>query len=215
MKTKSWIALACLLSAVQAMGPAAPPERPSGRPAKMEDFKWADPWAQRKIKRFTPTCEAEDTFDAHEFLLDDLSEAPPLGLKPYGSALKKIFKGRPYPGSWNGIDPHGYDRNLLKMEYADVPVKVREWIEDQEIQDGPGKGLFAVYNKPTSDDEEVADTVAFTKPVETALRPLDAKKVVIFAPGAVYDILPLWVAQDSPCPGTQTSLAHPLTLCII
>jgi len=82
-----------------------------------------------------------------EYLLDDVSEEAPFGLAAFQTALKEVFSVREYPGSWDGIDPYGYDRNLLQMEYADLPVKVREWIEEQERSDGPGKGLFAVFKK--------------------------------------------------------------------
>ncbi len=201
MKTVSWAAMGLLISVASAFGPPGVPERPAGRPSKMEDFKWSDPWAARKMKKFEAACESEKTFHASEFLLDDLAADPPLGIKPFSEGLKKIFKGREYPGSWNGIDPHGYDRNLLMMDYSDVPIKVKEWIEDQEINDGEGKGLFAVYPKPADEESQVLNTVRFTKPVPLALRPLDKKRVVLFAPGAVYDILPLWVAEGSNCEG--------------
>jgi hypothetical protein len=176
----------------------------------MENWKWSDPFSSSRYRKFDAACEAEKTFKATEYLLDDLSEAPPLGLLPYNEALKKIFKGREYPGSWDGIDPHGYDRNMLMMEYADVPVKVREWIEEQERSDSEHKGLFAVYEKPVGEDDIVHNTVKVpATPILPALRPLDKKKVVILAPGAVYDILPLWVAEGSNCQGKPPKRERP------
>lgn len=198
------LAASCLALASAAVGPAAPgsQKRPEGKPAKMEDFKWTDPFSSSKIRKFAPSCEAEQTFHAREYLLDDLQQDAPKGLLPWADALRKIFKGRPYPGSWDGWDPHGYDRNLLMMEYADVPVPVREWIEEQERTDGEGKGLFAVYEKPKDEHHRIQNVVKFpSKGIAPGFRLLDKKKVVLFAPGALYDLLPLWVAEGSGCKG--------------
>lgn len=193
----------CMVSTTAAMGPGPPP-RPSGKPAKLEDFKWSDPFASRRMKKFSPECASERTFTAREYLLDDLQEKLPQGLKPWSDALKKLFSGRDYPGSWDGIDPHGYDRNLLMMEYSDMPIAVREWIEDQERTDGEGKGLFGVYEKPKEGSETIRNVVKFASPeMARGLRPLDQKRIAIFAPGAVYDILPLWVAESSECKGER------------
>ncbi|KAK8023934.1 hypothetical protein PG993_012000 [Apiospora rasikravindrae] len=129
---------------------------------------------------------------------------PPLGLGPYADRLKAFFQGREYPGSWDGLDPHGYDRNVVLMEWDDVPEAVRVWIDEQAKQkketkkgkktdeeekkreDLSGKGLFAVYRK--------------------ARAPKD-HKVIIFAPGAIYETLPLWVAEDSECESTLRDMS--------
>ena len=50
---------------------------------------------------------------------------------------------------------------------------------------------------------ENVSLVQFKKPTAPGLRPLDKKKLVVFAPGAVYDILPLWVADKSGCQGSS------------
>lgn len=206
MRVEAWLTAACLASSAAAVGPAIPgkpPARPDGKPEPMKDWKWTNPFEASQIRKFDAACSAERTFQAKEFLLDDVSEPPPLGLKPYFESLKSIFANHEYPGSWDGIDPHGYDRNLLMMEYADVPIKVREWIEEQERSNGPGKGLFAVYERPPQ-DAKVRSTVKIPDmPIPAALRPLDEKKVVIFAPGALYEELPLWVAEESECAGGE------------
>ena len=203
MKTNSWLlAASCCFSAASAAFGPPPPSRPDGKPAKMEDFSWSDPFATQRMKKLTPICAVEKTFEAKEYLLDDLQDKPPKGLRPWQEGLKKIFKGRDYPGSWDGIDPHGYDRNLLLMEYSQVPIKVREWIEEQERSDGDGKGLFAVYEKPKDDKQSIQNVVRFPgAEMAAGLRPLDQKKIVIFAPGALYGILPLWAAEASDCKG--------------
>lgn len=203
MKVKTSTIAACILATVvgtaTAIGPHAP--KPKVQMTKVEDFKWTDPFADRKYKRFTPSCEMTKTFQAYEYQLHDLQLAFPKGLWAFETALKKVFAAREYPGSWGGWDEHQYDRTLLFMDYADMPLKVREWIEHQERTDGEGKGLFAVYNKP-AEGNKVHDVVA-PPPLEKAeaLRPLDRKKVVLFAAGALYDILPLWVAEGSECAG--------------
>ncbi|KAK0615553.1 hypothetical protein B0T17DRAFT_474298, partial [Bombardia bombarda] len=214
MKFESLLAAAILATTTSAIGPAVPggvpaAERPAGKPTKLDSWKWTDPFSSHRIKKFAPACSAEQTFHAAEYLLDDMAEAPPLGLLPYREALKKVFAHREYPGSWDGIDPHGYDRNVLMMGYADVPVKVREWIEEQERSDGAGRGLFAVYDRPTGEGDAVKKTVRVpAEPIAPALRPLDKKKVVIFAPGALYEVLPLWVAETSECQDTLVDLSQ-------
>lgn len=219
MKFNSVALVASYIVAVSAgMGPSVPGQqkRPEGKPAKMEDFQWADPFSSSKIRKFTAACDAEKTFHAREYLLDDLSEKPPMGLLPWHEALKKIFAGRAYPGSWDGWDPHGYDRNLLMMEYSDVPIPVREWIEEQERTDGKGKGLFAVYEKPKDSEHLIQNVAKFpTKGMTPALRPLDKKKIVLFAPGAIYDLLPLWVAEGSDCKGMCSPLVFPAEYILI
>lgn len=180
---------------------------PKLEPTKLENFTWADPFSSPKYANFDAACESQRTFKAFEYQLHDLQLPEPKGLGPFSEALKDFFGGRPYPGGWDGIDAHRYERNLLKMEYSDVPLKVREWIEEEERSEGPGKGLFAVYRKPAE-----GETVKKTAKVPDAdkvgkLRPLDQKKTVIFAPGAVYEMLPLWVAEGSKCEGTLTDLA--------
>jgi len=165
----------------------------------MRDFKWTNPFEHKDIDHFRPLCGAERTFHAREYLLDDISEEAPRGLAAYQTALKAVFNSRQYPGSWDGIDPHGYDRNLLQMEYTDVPVKVREWIEEQERSNGEGKGLFAVFKKPPAGAHAVTTVKVPEVSTPPELRADDKEKTVLFAPGAIYSTVPLWVADDSEC----------------
>lgn len=202
MKTEALVLLITLLSTAACL--EKNPPRPEGKPTKLspEDFPWSNPFKSSEIESFTPSCEAKQTFKASEFLLDDLSLPPPKGLEPYSSVLKNTLKDKPYPGSWNGIDPHGYDRNLVQMEYADVPLRVRNWIEQQEIDGAADDGLFSVFER-TAKGETAKETV---KPLETPRQPgeddpADKDKVVLFAPGAMYRALPLWVAEGSDCAG--------------
>ncbi|KAL1852752.1 hypothetical protein Daus18300_012083 [Diaporthe australafricana] len=206
MHTPSLFSVAILLSPVLAGGVPGPDDSPPPKlePTKLENFNWTNPFSSPKLANFDAACESQRKFEASEYQLHDLQLPEPKGLQPFGEALKEFFGGREYPGGWDGIDAHRYERNLLKMEYADVPVKVREWIEEEERSEGPGKGLFAVYQKPA--DGETVKKVAKLPKAADHLRPLDKKRTVIFAPGAVYETLPLWVAEGSDCEDTLTDL---------
>lgn len=194
-----FFSLALLLSpCLAAVGPTSPqsPIPPKVDPTKLDNFTWSDPFSSPKIHQFDTTCESSRTFSASEFQLHDLSEPEPEGLLPFRERLLAVFGQRNYPGGWDGMDAHGYERNLLKMEYKDVPVQVREWIVTQEKSEGSGtgKGLFAVLEKAGKDEKESEDSTS-----------QDEDKIVLFAPGAVYETLPLWLAQDSGCEGKKKS----------
>lgn len=179
--------------------PSAPPQVTTAT-----NFTWADPFADDGVAKagLDAVCTATSTFPAMLYLLHDLYDRPPLGLWTWGDALKAFFRGREYPGGWEGQDRHLHDRELVLMEMRDVPEKVRQWIEDQDDNDGEGKGLFAVYDRP--DDENVQVEGLAAKVPEGLKRHEKAileNRVVIFAPGALYRILPLWVGKGSPCEG--------------
>ncbi|CAK7224660.1 hypothetical protein SCUCBS95973_005593 [Sporothrix curviconia] len=224
MKVDSGLAAAQLLSVAAAFG--AHNEPPKGVVGPTENFLWAEPFHDhRLVNKLQPACSIERTFAAHEFQLHDLYEHAPAGLWAFGDALKTIFSGRPYPGGWDGLDPHMYERPLLYMNYTDMPVAVREWIEEgertpEDADDGEQseddkktraarKNLFAVFERPTEPLAKVAKTVTPPKTAAKAalLRPLDAKRVVIFAPGALYGTLPLWVAEAAGAAGAAESKA--------
>lgn len=206
MKLEAWLAAAILASRAAAVGPAGPltPPRLKGKPEKMASWRWPNPFASPDYlgDKFAAACSAKRTFGATEYVLDDLALEPPLGLLQFRDALKDVFSAREYPGSWDGVDPHGYDRVLLMMDYDDVPLRVREWVEEQERRDGEGKGLFAVYARPAP-GTRAAGTVPVPDrvPVSEEWRVKDERRVVIFAPGAVHEVLPLWVAEGSDCEG--------------
>ncbi|KAK7754295.1 hypothetical protein SLS62_003588 [Diatrype stigma] len=194
------------------------PPRLAGKPTKMspEEFPWTDPFASSEEQQFLPACSARRTFRASEFLLDDLALPPPRGLEPYSGVLKKALRDKPYPGGWDGVDPHGYDRSLVQMDYADVPVAVRDWIEKQQQREddgnnGGGGSLFSVFERKGKGEK----ATEIAKPPENprAVRggeddPADKDKVVLFAPGAIYRALPLWVAEGSDCADTLSDLSR-------
>lgn len=205
-------ALALLLSPALAVGLGEPVPNvpPKVDPTRLDNFTWADPFQSPEIDRFGASCEGARTFAASEFQLHDLSAPEPAGLQPYAEALRGAFGGRPYPGGWDGMDAHGYERSLLRMEYGDVPARVRQWIEEQEYTEGPGRGLFAVLDKPgevgDGEGEGEGEAVGRAADLSDDPRSLDGERAVVFAPGALYETLPLWVAEGSGCEGTYESL---------
>ncbi|KAH7149715.1 hypothetical protein B0J13DRAFT_313292 [Dactylonectria estremocensis] len=168
------------------------------QPDKVEGFVWKNPFTSTAISPFAPACESEITFKAFEYTLHDLMEAPPNGLKPWGEGLKKVFSGREYPGGWFGMDYHLHNRHILLMDYDKLPILVREWIEEEERTDGKGKALFAIFDKPKKEEDELESVVEFP-PADKIDRSQDGQRVAIFAPGALYGILPLWAAEASAC----------------
>ncbi|KAJ4395870.1 hypothetical protein N0V93_000084 [Gnomoniopsis smithogilvyi] len=204
MFSLQFLSLAILLTpCLAATGPPMPesPIPPKVEPTKLDNFTWRDPFSSPKIHQFDAACESSRTFAASEFQLHDLSAPEPQGLLPFRKQLLAVFGSRNYPGGWDGMDAHGYERNLLKMDYKDVPIQVRKWIEEQEKSEGPGKGLFAVLDKSGKED------TTETKQESDKSPSLDEDKIVMFAPGAVYETLPLWLAQDSACEGALTDLS--------
>ncbi|KAH6985635.1 hypothetical protein BKA56DRAFT_653937 [Ilyonectria sp. MPI-CAGE-AT-0026] len=174
--------------------PAPPP------PSKVDGFEWNNPFSSKAISSFESVCESTANFHAFEYTLHDLMTLPPNGLKPWGNGLKTVFSGREYPGGWVGIDAHLHNRNILLMDYDKLPLLVREWIEEEERTDGKGKALFAIFDKPKQEDDEVESVVEFPS-ADKMDRSQDGQRVAIFAPGALYGILPLWAAGTSDCKG--------------
>lgn len=185
-----------LASGALAASSSAPKENPEV--TMTEGFTWVDPFTAETLANFSPSCDVLHTFPATQYTLHNLFTAQPNGLLNWAESLKKVFTGRPFPGGWDGLDAHLHNRNILMMKYSDVPIKVREWIENEERINGKGKGLFAVYPKAESMSHRVKETVKFADG-EGGDREKDEDRVVIFAPGAIYGILPLWVAEGSGC----------------
>ncbi|QKD54654.2 uncharacterized protein FOBCDRAFT_240122 [Fusarium oxysporum Fo47] len=175
---------AVLAGLAHAIGMAPPP------PVELvQGFDWKDPFALDAMASFRPTCEAKAQLDGTS------SQG---GLKPWSKGLKAVFADKEYPGGWLGLDPHLNGRSLLLMNYDQMPLLVRRWIEQQERTDGKGKALFAVLEKPKNDEDEIEKVVQFPE-ADKIDRDNDKDKVAIFAPGALYGILPLWTAGASKC----------------
>lgn len=173
----------------------------------VEDFVWRDPFTEETASLYTPTCEVEATFPAEQYTLHQLWDKAPRGLWSWGQGLKEFWHDKEYPGSWSGLDRHGWDRNVLLMHYDQVPSIVREWIEEQDRTDSPDNGLFAIFDKPEDQHQRVDDRVVVPKdgPMD---RELDSNRVILFAPGALNVILPLFVAEASKCKDTLINLSN-------
>lgn len=179
----------------------------------LDGFRWSNPFHSGEGGVTTPagfraTCEVAAMFRARQHSVHDVNSPPPLGLAPWADAIKYFFGGRPFPGSWEGLDPQDVmDRDIVMMEYKDVPAAVRDWLREQKKDaESEGRWLFAVYGKPKEtgpgDEEKVLRQADLDEGP-------DEDKVILFAPGAIYEILPLWVADGSDCSGKSSwPLSH-------
>ena len=169
------------------------------------DFKWHNPFHRDEdivTRHFEPDCEATGTVHAMQYKFKDLDVDLPGGLAPWKDALQP-FLARDYPGSWEAIDPGGANRDLLMMEYHDVPAPVREWVEEQHrIPYNDKIWLIGIFGKPKTPEgggKPVAEGISADKFDEVPAK----DKVLIFAPGAMYEVLPLFVAKNAESPGCE------------
>ncbi|KAL0932226.1 phenylacetaldoxime dehydratase [Colletotrichum truncatum] len=164
-----------------------------------DNFAWSDPFgAYATPPGFENKCEATANFHATQHVIREAHQPPPVGLAPWIDAIKYFFGGRPFPGSWDGVDSRGINREVIMMEYAEVPKAVKDWILEQQKEDGDTKWLFGIYEKPKNGGK-IGGTakIGSTSDDLAGLAPEDL--VVLFAAGAIYEILPLWVAAESDC----------------
>ena len=174
-------------------------------------------------------CEAHGTFKARQYDLaveGDVNRPLPFGLAPWADAIRSFLHGRAYPGHFRGDkggedgSAHGSRKVFLTMEWTEVPRAVRQWVEDhqrKEWVDSHEHWLFAVLEHPQADetitttlgppptstpagDGESAPEAAPTERVVA-----DKDKVLFFAAGALYELLPLWVAEGSECESKWTA----------
>lgn len=209
--TSAYLAVPLLASTTHAIFGGKAPAKP--QPNLVDGFVWADPFETDAISSFDVTCETEKRFEALEYTLHDLMEPPPKGLFTWASGLKTFFAGREYPGGWSGYDRHLHDRAILRMDYDKVPLELRKWIEEEDRTGGKGKGLFAVFEKPKLEGDTFDAVVKFPAASEVD-RAQDQEKVAIFAPGAIYHVLPLWAAEESRCKGEAPIMStHAVHIC--
>jgi hypothetical protein len=180
-------------------------------------FKWSRSFPEDGTDPggFDVNCRASGTFHAKMYKLKDLPDSPPTGLAPWHEAIEHFLSKRDYMGSWDGVDHTGLERELVVMEWVDVPERVREWIEEQqrdEREDREERWLFGVFEKPKAEGEKVHGTVGprrtgvfvqgegeKEKEQEQVKDVPDKDKIAVFPAGAMYEILPLWVAKGSGC----------------
>ncbi|KAK1826987.1 hypothetical protein QBC39DRAFT_315647 [Podospora conica] len=154
-------------------------------------------------------CKADKTFHAKMYRLSDLPDAPPTGLAPWRHGIEDFLSHKPYPGSWDGVDHKGENRELVVMEYVDVPEAVRVWIDEQQrkVNDTADmKWWYGVFTKPKDENDNIFHT-APPRPTAPAAGEVtyqapdvpDKDKIVVFPGAAVYENAPLWVAEGSSC----------------
>lgn len=164
-------------------------------------FKWHRPFPEdgHDPGGFTVPCKHIEEFHAHQIKMADIREPFPDGLAPWADAVEAFFDPRTYPGGWDGANLKGTNRDLLVMEYKDVPRAVREWIASRQSDlDSDDRWLYAIFEKPKSKTDTIIATVA---PSPSATDTELSDKIMVFAPGALYENLPLWVAKGSKCEG--------------
>ncbi len=166
---------------------------------------------------FETKCNVVKKFHAKNYKLGDLRHGEGHELYPFSDAIEKFIAGRVYPGSWDGVDHGGMQRDLLMMEWRDLPLHVRKWIEDTEMRrpdaDDGRRWRFMVFQRKP---RKVAMTATETAPLRavptegaesatwTLPQVADRDKVVFFAPGQLYPILPLFNAKSAgKCEGTS------------
>jgi hypothetical protein len=91
---------------------------------------WTAKWDSTTLKPYTQHCRNKNTYTAKIYKLDELYP----DLKEQAPQLKVFYNKQLYAGSWGGIDVHGVGRELIKMNMADMPYKVREWLKRESLQ---------------------------------------------------------------------------------
>lgn len=164
-------------------------------PGHVKDFHWTRPFPyDNTAPLHTETkCEVTRTFRAEQWTLGDLRSSP------WRTAIDTYTGWHSYPGSWEGADHGSQQRQYLIMDWLDVPVPVRRWVDAEEHHDRKegtqGKWwMFGQFERPIT-LRRYGDLDRNGTSVQ------DADKVLLFAPAAMYEILPLWVAEGSECDG--------------
>lgn len=159
----------------------------------VSSFKWQRPlpYDNSAPLGMNSLCEVSRTFRGEQHKLRDLQASPgSTTTSPWEGPVQTYLGWHPYVGSWDGVDEGGDERDLIIMDYASVPLAVREWVEDQHA--GRGKNdksrwwLYGVFNRPKKDFGKAGGLGG-------------DHKILLFAPAALYEILPLWVGEDSGC----------------
>jgi hypothetical protein len=186
--------LSILLAVVNVSGTRHNHKHASNTPDEPEivnSFKWQRPFPSDDgiSMGMEVKCESIATFKASQFKLRDIQHP-----SPWGGPVETFLGWHPYPGSWEGLDHGGAEREYLMVEYKDVPDPVREWISAQHENKQDDKSrwwMYAVMEKPNHDKKAAM--------ANTDRGVADEDKVLFFPPASLYDILPLWVAKGAEC----------------
>ena len=174
----------------------------------VETFKWERPFPDEYTSPmgFVTTCDVHIKLHAKQYKFREFEQH----LKPWAAALRSFYDSRPYAGHWDGVNEGGENRDVIMMEWREVPKNVRDWIEEQQRT---GKAdnkhwTYLVFPKPKHKGDIISETIA-PAPTPAPGEPAhsaapahhykDKEKVVFFQAGQIYDILPLWVAHRSKC----------------
>lgn len=164
------------------------------RVGTVPDFPWRDqlPADGGTLNGYT-SCQSSSHFNAAQYKLSDLREEPPAGLAPWADAVEALFTSRFYPGSWQGVNDKGDDRDVVVMGWLNVPVTARSWIEEQLADEKMRLKRFMTVVTKSGAGAGVDET-----PVN--------ERLLIVAPGELYNFLPLWVSEKSQCEGESAAL---------
>lgn len=143
------------------------------------------------------TCTSATYFNGTQYKVPDMRVAPPQGLQPWASIINGLFTSRFYPGSWQGVNYKGDQRDLVVMEWRDVPQHAREWVLEQLRDEEMRLKRFLAVVRKSKDGERVDEESVEGIP--------DSERLLIIAPGELYNFLPLWVSQNSECEGMSSS----------
>jgi len=86
---------------------------------------WTAKWTDETLAPYTRKCESSAIIKAEIYNLSEIYPA----LKKWAPELKIFYNKQLYPGSWDGEDKHGTGRELLKMDFEELPFAVREWLQ--------------------------------------------------------------------------------------
>lgn len=110
-------------------GPAAASAPPTEDPIPTGAL-WTATWNDTTLAPYTKSCATRSTYRGAIYKLSQLYP----DLEDFAPQLKVFYNKQLYPGSWSGIDKHGNDRELIKMDMSALPWKVREWIKTERTQ---------------------------------------------------------------------------------
>lgn len=177
----------------------------------VEDFPWTGPFPSdmSELIGFDVLCHAKSKFKGQQYKFADLHRPLPDGLGPWGDAIERLGRSRAYPGSWDGTNLKGQDRDIIMMEYSDIPNAVREWIEAElRSEVGSHKRFMGIFPKPQKGNTG-APSSAVEQPDTQDVLSLPARdKVLLIAPGEIYHFLPLWVADGHKCEADYKDLTQ-------
>lgn len=170
------------------------------RVGTVSDFPWRDqlPADGGNLNGYT-SCQSSSHFNATQYKLSDLREEPPAGLAPWADAVEVLFTSRFYPGSWQGVNYKGDDRDVVVMEWLDVPVTARSWVEEQLADSEMRLKRFMAVVPKSGAGAGVEETQV-------------NERLLIIAPGELYNFLPLWVSEKSDCEGEYAGVSIILLL---